>query len=853
MSAIPFLRRRRKRRNIERQHAQGRLTRAMISIGLSLAVLLGGIVIGGAFAYAYLTADLPSPDLLPTMLNPANGSLLQPTRIYDRTGTHLLLVLGPQDAPRKYVPFDTRLANHLPDTLVRATVALFDPGFWAHPGYQLGSITKPNEHPTLAQKLVSDYLLWNEPASLRRAIRERILAAQITSHFGREKIIEWYLNSTSYGHFAYGAEAAATVYLGKPIAEVNLAEAALLAAVNESPAINPLDAPQAAMQRQAEVLNRLQSYGTASAAEIDLARKVQIEFQQVAPQPSIAPAFTTLVLSQLGERFNRARVEQGGMQVLTTLDYDLQLRTNCALQTQFARLDSNVSSAAFQPCAGAEALPALPPDQNSPQAASVVVLDPHSGQILTLIGDTKKNIDSAFLTPHRPGTLLSPFIYLTGFTRGLSPATLVWDLPPENPDPAASEQIYQGPLRLRTALTNDSLITVAQVFSQMGAGLVQQTMAPFGFDIPAANLQALLETENRYTVIQIAQSYGIFASQGSLSGQAPPDGKFTLSSPIFEGPGQEGKHLVPSVILEVRDLDDQLSADGSTPASEQVVSPQLAYLVTDVLSANNPDFGRPVAFKSGITLDGAETWAVGYTPFRVVTVWMGGEKVSPRPAVGLWTAIMQSANRDMPPDNWTQPAGLLRLKVCDPSGMLPTEACPNVVDEIFIDGYQPMQADNLYKSYAINRETGLLATVFTPEQLVEKRVYMRVPPEAQAWAKAVNLPVPPTQYDNIQPPAPNPDANIIFPIMFAKQQGRLVITGSATGTDFSYYRLQYGQGLNPETWTQIGSDLNNPVKSDKLAEWDTTGLKGLYSLQLLVIRTDHSLQTATVQISLTNP
>jgi hypothetical protein len=130
---------------------------------------------------------------------------------------------------------------------------------------------------------------------------------------------------------------------------------------------------------------------------------------------------------------------------------------------------------------------------------------------------------------------------------------------------------------------------------------------------------------------------------------------------------------------------------------------------------------------------------------------------------------------------------------------------------------------------------------------------MRVPPEAQAWAKAVNLPVPPTQYDNIQPPAPNPDANIIFPIMFAKQQGRLVITGSATGTDFSYYRLQYGQGLNPETWTQIGSDLNNPVKSDKLAEWDTTGLKGLYSLQLLVVRTDHSLQTATVQISLTNP
>jgi hypothetical protein len=130
---------------------------------------------------------------------------------------------------------------------------------------------------------------------------------------------------------------------------------------------------------------------------------------------------------------------------------------------------------------------------------------------------------------------------------------------------------------------------------------------------------------------------------------------------------------------------------------------------------------------------------------------------------------------------------------------------------------------------------------------------MRVPPEAQAWAKSVNLPMPPSQYDNIQPPLPNPEANITSPNMFANLQGLLTITGNAAGADFSYYRLQYGQGLNPETWTQIGSDLNNPVKSDKLAEWDTTGLKGLYSLQLLVVRTDHSLQTATVQISLTNP
>ena len=115
-----------------------------------------------------------------------------------------------------------------------------------------------------------------------------------------------------------------------------------------------------------------------------------------------------------------------------------------------------------------------------------------------------------------------------------------------------------------------------------------------------------------------------------------------------------------------------------------------------------------------------------------------------------------------------------------------------------------------------------------------------------------NLPSPPSQYDNIQPPASNPNANISSPAMFANLQGQLAISGMAVGANFSYYRLQYGQGLNPDTWIQIGSDVKNPVVNGKLAEWDTTSLKGLYSLQLLVVHSDRSLETATVQVSLGN-
>ena len=845
MDAKLLLRRRYARRSTERENARKRLNRGIIGVGGSLTLLLSALMLLGGLLYASITAGLPSLDLLPSMLDPVSGSLMQPSRIYDRSGQHVLQVLAPWDTARTYAPYDTTLPNHLPDALVRATVALADPGYWRQPANRIGSLSNPEEHAGLTQRLVFNLLLWDEPATWQRAVREQILSAQVSARFGREKVIEWYLNTANYGHYAYGAEAAARLYLGKPLSELNLAEAAVLAAVSQAPAINPLDAPQAALQRGQEALNLIQSRGLATSDEVNQARKTKIIFQTTAAQPSnSAPAFNAMVLSQLDSHFNRGRVELGGMQVLTTLDLELQTRASCALETQLARLN-NAGGAAPEGCDGAESLPALPPmaANQASETASATVLDPQNGEVLALIGE------AASLSPHRPGTLLTPFIYLTGFTRGLSPASLLWDLPPKNADPSTAIEEYKGPLRLRTALISDNLNVAGQVFNQMGAGLVEQTMAPFGLDIPAGSVKDFLDSGRRSTIVQMAQTYGVFATLGRLYGQSAADG------------------LQPSALLAVRGSEGQTLAEWNSPATAQVLSPQLAYLLTDVLSANSSDLTFPAAFKAGETLDAAESWAAGYTPRRVVVVWLGGEApdkagLSQPAAVGLWSSIMQSASRNLPPEDWSQPAGMLRLKVCDPSGMLPTEACPNVVDEIFIEGYQPMQEDTLYRTYAVNRETNLLATVFTPQQLVDERVYMLLPPEAETWAETANQRAqsgpydyfhPPTQYDNIQPPAADPNANISSPVMFAELQGKLTISGTAGGTDFSYYRLQYGQGLNPAAWTQIGGDVSTPVGNGKLAEWDTSGLKGLYSLQLLVVHKDHSLQTATVQVSVSSP
>jgi membrane carboxypeptidase/penicillin-binding protein PbpC len=284
----------------------------------------------------------------------------------------------------------------------------------------------------------------------------------------------------------------------------------------------------------------------------------------------------------------------------------------------------------------------------------------------------------------------------------------------------------------------------------------------------------------------------------------------------------------------------------------------LAYLVTDILGRPNPfEIGIPAAAKAGQTLDGQEAWTAGYTPRRVVVTWVGGGQngetaTLSRGASGLWSAVMLTASQGQPPDGWPLPDGVLRLKVCDPSGMLPTPACPNLADEVFLDGFQPTQVDNLYEAYAINRETGLLATVFTSPQLIEQRVYMHVPPEGEAWAKTAKLPAPPSAYDTIQQPPIDPQAHITVPAMFAEVSGKVTIRGTAAGDDLTFYRLQYGQGLNPASWSQIGADGTSPVEEGILAEWDTTGLNGLYALQLLVVHQDNSITTATVMVEVKN-
>ena len=848
-STIPILRARRERR-LARQHARSARTRnTFLSLGMILSLVTAALIILAAFSYVNLTRDLPSIQLLPTLLNPPDGLLLQPTQILDRTREHVLFTFAPNDSPRRYVPLSESNPQHLPKSLTDAVIAASDPKFWTHPGYTFADLTNPDSHPTLAQKLVFDLLLFDEPPSLQRALRERILAAQITAQYGRTQILEWYLNSTHFGHYAFGAEAAAQLYFGKSATALTTAESAILAAVSDSPSLNPYDAPQTALERGTATINLMSAQRLLSAEATANALGESPLFQTPPPpfvsaqgEPQVASAFINLLLSQLDSRFPRERIERGGLTIVSTLDYDVQKQSSCVTAYYAARI-AGLPDPVLD-CDALRFLPALPSGVKAPDSsASAIVTDPKTGQILAVVGETFQAQETPLIGAHNPGSVLDAFVYLTGFTRGLSPASLIWDIPGKT-DVENFDSAYHGPIRLRAALANDYPAPAAQVLSQMGVENVDKIASSFG-----------VSRDGELSLIDAASAYGVFAQLGVHYGQDVNDA------------------FVPATILKVESNDGSVWLDWTNPQAKPVVTPGLSYLMNHALSDNTArtgllassevlEIGRTAAVKLGQTPDALDTWAIGYSPSRVVVAWTGTHQTTPlssplqggprgvgsRGVAALWSALMQIATQDLPNDGWAKPADVSVINVCDPSGMLPTADCPNLVSEVFLNGNEPVQADNMYRKFAINRETGLLATVFTLPQLIEERVYLVVPSDARTWAESAGLAIPPSNYDVIQAPQIDPDVNIASPALFAEVNGKVKITGTAAGEDFVSYRILVGQGLNPQEWIQV-ADGTEPVTDGLLAEWNISELSGLYAVQLQVVRSDQRVDTAIIQVT----
>jgi membrane carboxypeptidase/penicillin-binding protein PbpC len=455
-------------------------------------------------------------------------------------------------------------------------------------------------------------------------------------------------------------------------------------------------------------------------------------------------------------------------------------------------------------------------------------MDPKSGEVLALTGPAG--------VARPAGEVLAPFVYLSAFSRGYTPATMVVD--------GGDGTDQGGPLRLRTALASGDANVTRQLDELLGRGAVDSTFGLMGLT-PSRG-----EGDDLARLTDVAAGLGLLATGGLQAGAVSDDG------------------IKPSTILAVYSAEGELLYQRQA-ARRSVISEGLAFLLNDILA---DEAARPAAMGTGSALDigrpaaavtstsPAEVWTMGYTPDLVGGAWVGAEPGEVLAGVNalngaapIWHALLRYASRDLPSETWTMPADVTEIEVCDPSGYLPTPYCPRVVREVFLAGTEPTNSDPLYRPFRINKETGRLATYFTPLDQVEEVVYFVPPPEAEAWARSTGVQAPPSEYDRI-PERANAglDAAIEEPGFFDLVAGQVAIRGRADGSDFESYRLDIGQGLDPRSWTQIGEEQRTPVGAGRLGIWDTSGLSGAAIIRLSVIHQDGTVTTAAVPVTVDN-
>jgi membrane peptidoglycan carboxypeptidase len=829
------------------------------------SLLICGVLIAVGFIYASLAADLPSIEQLPVLLDRQNGELLQPTLIYDRSGSQIIAAIGNDGVTRHFLTVNPDEKDHFSLQLVKLTTAELDPTFWSSSG-ATSFTDNETQAQTIAERLAKSLLLATEQSSRRTNLRTKLLAYQIVKTYGRTQTLEWFLNSVYMGHQNYGVESAAQFYLHKSAADLSLAESALMVSLMQSPALNPADAPAAALENEQTLLKKLSENDLISTDEYKTARAEKLSlFGDKTDTSDQNTEFIKQVISQLDKQLGQDRVERGGLIVTTSLDLDVQAQLECTAHYQLIQIASSAYTGVAvdsNSCPAANLLPtqSFNWEGSSELIAGGLVMEPQTGQVLaylvpTTINGTKENPDLEL------GSLATPFVALASFARGTSPASLQWDVPSMLPA-AVSQQTnpdgtFHGPVSVRNAIANDYIVPFAALLDQMNTQTVWTLANAAGLSSPKKEDASidLLFNGGAASLLEAGQAYNTLAAEGNRNG--------VLISETGE--------IEPVFVLNVRSSTGQSVIDNTIPQTQAMVSRSLSYLINNVLSdessrwtslghPNVLEIGRTTAVKNGQVSDKNQVWTVGYTPERLVLAWVGQaaqdsqqkSAMDIRMSAGLWNAMMQYVTQSLPDDPWQQPIDVSTVQVCSPSGMLPTSICPNIVSDVFLNGNEPTQADTLYVKKSINRETGLLATVFTPTDMIEDQVYLDVPAAVRDWASAAGLSIPPLGYDAISAIQTNPLVQISSPDLFAPVSGKVTIKGTAAVEDLASYQVQIGQGINPQSWQQVGTSGTSAITDSTLAVWDTTGLDGLYAIRLNVVNKSNQIQTAVIQVTVDN-
>lgn len=608
-------------------------------VGLLTAGALG-VLLFYSFTLASIAAELPSPQRLSQL----NNNLT--TTFYDRHGQVLYRLF--EDKNRSLVELDD-----IPPYLQQATIAIEDKNFYSHSGFDPEGIVRAGlaliQHrglqggSTITQQLIKNTLLTPE-RTWSRKLKEVILAFWAERIFSKRDLLKMYFNEIPYGGTAWGIAAASQTYFGKQPKDLNLAESAYLAGLPASPSLySPYGtSPELGRKRQKEVLQRMVEDRYISPEQ---ARQAVAELLKILPPVTEikAPHFVMYVKKLLEDRYGQRLVDQGGLQVYTSLDLDIQQMAERVLDQEINKLvNLDVGNGA------------------------AMVTDPKTGQILTMVGsknywDPSGGNFNVALALRQPGSSIKPITYSTAFKMGYLPGSTILDGPVAYKSPW---QIYapvnydgnfHGLVTLRTALGSSYNVPAVKLLNMVGIANMLQTAHDMG-------ITSLTDT-NRY---------GLSLTLGG--GEV----KLTDMMTVYGTLSQLGIKHDPQPVLKVTDPMGKVLEDNTAEDSGKRVLPAaVAYLVTDILRDNNaraPAFGpdsllvipnHTVAVKTGTTDDKRDNWTLGYTPDLVVGVWVGNNDNHPMNptltsgitgAAPIWHRIIANLLKDRPDLAFERPA-----------------------------------------------------------------------------------------------------------------------------------------------------------------------------------------------------
>ncbi len=681
-----------------RPHRVGATGVGMVAGVLGVMVALFALLAATAAASAitFFTSDLPDVHDLETTPMPLS------TRIFDRSGEHLLYRL--EDERRELITLD-----RVPEQLRDATVAIEDKTFWSNPGVDIGGIVRAASAnwqsgeisqggSTITQQLIKMRLIGDEPTFTRK-IKEAILALEATRAFGKQRILEMYLNQVYYGNQAYGIKAAASTYFGVgDLHQLTLAQMALLAGLPQRPSeYDPVRSPEAARARRASVLAAMVDTGYISEREAAAADREPIEVTPVST-PIQAPHFVFRVREQLASLFGPLAAYRGGYDVYSSLDWNMQQLAEKEVKDHVDSLKyANVNN------------------------ASLITMDPTTGEILAYVGSVDYNdhspkvqgdYDSAGIAYRQPGSTFKIFTYLTGMQKlGLTASTMLNDIPfcmpdgstarycPKNAEQTPGRSPQSGPISLRQALRESLNLPALSVGRMVGVDAIMDTVAQLGIHRDWGD-------RSRYGL-----SFAIGAGELRLIDMVS----------AYQVVADMGIRVEPTFITRVEDARGNVVKDYTKPEGRRVLDPGYAYVFDDILKDNtDPNgswlfgpwttIGRPAALKTGTTDDLQDVWAIGFTPQRLTGIWMGNADNSQMygitSAMGpgvLWRDYMKTVVGGLPPTWYERPDDVITVTVCvnpalmggNGSGKLPGPGCPTSYrrSEVFVKGTEPRTDD----------------------------------------------------------------------------------------------------------------------------------------------------------------